>query len=341
MEKYYCEKCDEWVHGNIIKRDETYPIKGESITVNAQVRICNFCEGDCSDSKLDDQTLLAVYDRYREKHGLISPVEVRNLRQKYGLSQRSLAALLGWGEITIHRYEKGGFPDEAHNQMLQLLSDPVNFNSIFTKNRERLPEHIQKRVLSCLSAIDPGESRDLANTFINFETTESLPGILTGFRQFSEENLKNMIFYLASLDGGILKTKLNKLLFYADFIHYRNHSVSISGARYINLPFGPVPDNYEMHLFDLRVEGKIEQLEIPFNDEMTGENLVAIGNFDTSSLPDSAINVLTAVFNHFKEMGSVKISELSHQEDGYKETKKLEPISYEYADKLKVEIEID
>ncbi|MCK4721099.1 SocA family protein, partial [bacterium] len=153
--------------------------------------------------------------------------------------------------------------------------------------------------------------------------------------------LKNMIFYLASLDGGILKTKLNKLLFYADFIHYRNHSVSISGARYINLPFGPVPDNYEMHLFDLRVEGKIEQLEIPFNDEMTGENLVAIGNFDTSSLPDSAINVLTAVFNHFKEMGSVKISELSHQQDGYKETKKLEPISYEYADKLKVEIEID
>lgn len=341
MEKYYCEKCDEWVQGEIIERDETYPVKGESITVNAQVRICNFCSGDCSDSKLDDQTLLAVYDKYRDMHGLISPVEVRNLRQKYGLSQRSLAALLGWGEITIHRYEKGGFPDEAHNQMLQLLNDPVNFNSIFTKNRERLPVHIQKKVISCLSAKDLDNDRDQPSNLIIFELDDPSPGVLTGFKQFSAEVLKNMIFFLASLDGGILKTKLNKLLFYADFIHYQIHSVSISGAKYVHLQFGPVPDNYEMHLIDLGVEGRIEQLEIPFNEEITGENLRAIGKFDSSSLPESAINVLTAVYNHFKGMGSTKISQLSHQEDGYRETKKHEPISYEYADKLKVEIEID
>ncbi|NIO19633.1 MAG: DUF4065 domain-containing protein, partial [Candidatus Aenigmarchaeota archaeon] len=43
-------------------------------------------------------------------------------------------------------------------------------------------------------------------------------------------------------------TVLNKLLFYADFKHCKEYTVSISGSRYARLPYGPVPDNWAHYL---------------------------------------------------------------------------------------------
>lgn len=37
------------------------------------------------------------------------------------------------------------------------------------------------------------------------------------------------------------RTKLMKLLYFADFDHYERHHESITGARYYKLPFGPSP----------------------------------------------------------------------------------------------------
>jgi hypothetical protein len=39
-----------------------------------------------------------------------------------------------------------------------------------------------------------------------------------------------------------------KLLFYADFLHFKLNEVSITGARYAHAPHGPVPDQFETWL---------------------------------------------------------------------------------------------
>ncbi|NJK94516.1 MAG: SocA family protein [Bacteroidales bacterium] len=41
------------------------------------------------------------------------------------------------------------------------------------------------------------------------------------------------------------KTKLNKLLFYADFLHFKKTCFSISGVRYRAIDMGPVPNNFQ------------------------------------------------------------------------------------------------
>lgn len=46
------------------------------------------------------------------------------LREKYGLSQQQLARLLGWGRVTVQRYEKGALQDTAHDLLLRQLEDP-------------------------------------------------------------------------------------------------------------------------------------------------------------------------------------------------------------------------
>jgi len=51
----------------------------------------------------------------------------------------------------------------------------------------------------------------------------------------------------------------------------------------------------------------------------------------------SAISVLEAVQLYFQNIGSKRISDLSHQEEGYIATKHKEAISYAYADVLKVD----
>ena len=60
-----------------------------------------------------------------------------------------------------------------------------------------------------------------------------------------------MIAHIASSESDIYKTKLNKLLFYSDFINYYLNGTSISGAKYVHLPYGPVPDSYKVRCRNL------------------------------------------------------------------------------------------
>jgi hypothetical protein len=48
--------------------------------------------------------------------------------------------------------------------------------------------------------------------------------------------------------------------------------------------------------------------------------------------------VLQAVHDHFRNLGSKAISDVSHQEPGYLETTTGNPISYNYADSLRENI---
>ena len=48
----------------------------------------------------------------------------------------------------------------------------------------------------------------------------------------------------AADDGKILKTKLAKMLYLADFAWYYQHLESMSGMQYRRIKYGPVPDMY-------------------------------------------------------------------------------------------------
>jgi DNA-binding transcriptional regulator YiaG len=69
----------------------------------------------------------------------MSPAEIVSLRETYGLTQRGLSNLLGMGEVTIHRYENGSIPDEANNQLLQMLQDPWNMQRLLKERGSQLP----------------------------------------------------------------------------------------------------------------------------------------------------------------------------------------------------------
>jgi uncharacterized phage-associated protein len=157
------------------------------------------------------------------------------------------------------------------------------------------------------------------------------PGIFNGFRSFSLDTLQEMIVFYTSRIEDVSITKLNKLLFYADFIHYRLHSVSISGTKYVHVPYGPVPDGYLAIIELLEKEDVIRIDEEPFYQ---GRVVSAKKEPDFASLPGSALQALEQVCDFFGNKSAKEVSEISHNEAGYKETEQGKPISYAYADKI-------
>src|SRR5437899_1435794 len=74
-------------------------------------------------------------------------------------------------------------------------------------------------------------------------------------RPGSVNKLQEMILYIAEhskRDDGFGKTKLNKILFYADFIAFAKLGHSVTGQEYRKMPYGPVPRDIESALDELR-----------------------------------------------------------------------------------------
>lgn len=124
-----------------------------------------------------------------------------------------------------------------------------------------------------------------------------------------------------------------KLLFYADFLHYKKNVLSISGVPYVRFQYGPVPKDYEFLLASFEKCGIIERDYNIMND-YTIINTKAKQKFDDSLFTDDEIKTMEYVENYFKHYGSKKISEFSHEEDAWKNTEPGEIISYDYADTL-------
>lgn len=59
-------------------------------------------------------------------------------------------------------------------------------------------------------------------------------------------------------------TKLNKILFYSDFLYFRENGVSITGGGYKKLQFGPVPKDIQAATSSLELEGAITLEKVAF-----------------------------------------------------------------------------
>lgn len=130
----YCDVCGKEVETKIITRQETFKVCGEDITIDAQVLVCAECGEELFCEELDSATLVNAYNEYRRKHKLLLPDEIKKIREQYGLSQRSFAKLLDWGDKTICRYENGSVQDKAHNSLLLFLREPENMRTYLTEN---------------------------------------------------------------------------------------------------------------------------------------------------------------------------------------------------------------
>lgn len=153
VDTIYCEKCDDFVEYEMKNKEETYTLKGEEIQIEAKVAYCKECGKEIFHEELDKENQRKVFDIYRERHNLLSPEDIKETRTKYGLNQREMSRLLGWGEITYHRYENGAAPDSAHNNQLLLMQNPKNVKKLLKSGKTKLDSDKKEELLDTVNEL--------------------------------------------------------------------------------------------------------------------------------------------------------------------------------------------
>lgn len=325
----YCEVCGREVETKIITRKEVLNVCGEDIEVDALVMVCAECGEELFNEELDSATLINAYNEYRRRHKLLLPEEIRRIREQYGLSQRSFAKLLNWGDKTIRRYENGAVQDRAHNSLLLFLREPENMRTYLTENEVALDEKQINRLLEAVEKLEQDTDFRVGRRYFDLFFSR-VPCEENGFKGFDYEKLCAMVLFFAHKSAGLLKTKLMKLLNYSDMIFYKENGLSISGLKYAHLPYGPVPDNFDMILGKMAAD-HIAHIEVFYDGSYENHQVIPECDVPEGALSDKEIEVLNRIYEKFKNFGSAEISNYSHREKGYNATKTGQIISYAYA----------
>ena len=70
----------------------------------------------------------------------ITADEIKEIRQRYGLSQRSFAQLLGIGPASIVRYEQGATPSKANANLIRAARNPQFMAECLEADGDTIPE---------------------------------------------------------------------------------------------------------------------------------------------------------------------------------------------------------
>lgn len=325
----YCEVCGREVETKIINRKEVFNVCGEDIEVDAQMMVCAECGEELFNEELDSVTLINAYNEYKRRHKLLLPEEIRRIREQYGLSQRSFAKLLNWGDKTIRRYENGAVQDRAHNSLLLFLREPENMRTYLMENEVALDEKQINRLLETAEKLEQDTDFRVGRRYFDLFFSR-VPCEENGFKGFDYEKFCAMVLFFAHKSAGLLKTKLMKLLNYSDMIFYKENGLSISGLKYAHLPYGPVPDNFDMILGKMAAD-HIAHIEVFYDGSFESHQVIPECDVPEGTLSDEEIEVLNRIYEKFKNFGSAEISNYSHREKGYNATKTGQIISYAYA----------
>jgi len=152
--KKFCPVCGTEQETEVIEKEEISNVRGDEIKVLARIRVCSVCGEELFDEELEEENIQRVYDIYRKKHGILSPEEIKGIRESYGLSQRAFAKLLGIGEASIARYETGALPEKSLSNMIMLLKDPKNMEKLLEKNEDVLSQREKARLLRRLEEMN-------------------------------------------------------------------------------------------------------------------------------------------------------------------------------------------
>jgi hypothetical protein len=149
-----------------------------------------------------------------------------------------------------------------------------------------------------------------------------------------EAKLRELIVYIARKctdDPMFGATKLNKILFFADFISYLQTGEPITGVRYMHLPKGPAPQRMKPIRDDMIAKGEIDLFTRPiggFDQHRVVANRQA--NIDEYFKP-SQIALLDQVISALWGRSAADVSLLSHQNAWKVFKNDRQPIPYEAA----------
>lgn len=286
---------------------------------------CEITGEEFSTSETGDITLKQLYNQYREKNNILFPEQIIELREKYGLSPLKMSSVLGFGPNIYKSYEKGDIPNKSNSTLLNIAKDPKQFYEIAEKSKQLNDEELRKL-------------KDVINKFLKIDLKNQIEKYLkinsdeisqyTGYVKRNFDKFANMVLFFIK-NERTFTTRLNKYLFYSDFICYRNTGYSMSGYPYSAIERGPVPDDYKSLFYNLWETDIIKTKEVAIDDKIF-EQFVPAKEFDKKLFDKTEILILNYVHDNLRYKKTKEIIDQSHFEKGWIENKENKvDISYQ------------
>ncbi len=259
-----------------------------------------------------------VYNQYREKHHVPFPNEIKQIRSQYGLSAAKMADILDFGINSYRQYEHGCMPSLAHAKLIRLAKDPDTFEKFVEEKRKIFTKKIYKKLCEQISLLK--QQLHKQQSISRIWNPDDGATEYNGFIKPNLTKVAHCILFLVS-QAKPLKTRLNKLLFYCDFLNYKRTGFSITGCNYRAIQLGPVPSHYHELFGLLETLGYIRIEEEMYDHGGTGERFFPLHSFDISLFDDRELQTMKDVVERFDEVRTRKIIEISHSEKGWIENK--------------------
>jgi len=331
----YCVVCG----GEQVRHEDQrmdFDVRGETMQLDVPVKVCSTC-GTVEQTDADPAEM--AFAVYRKQKGLLTPDEIKDIRKRYSLSQKSLAALLGMSESTINRYEGGGLQNEAHDQAIRSCASPDAMRDLLDRRGDRLSDWQRQRAEESLHE----STGNLTGDALNLNTRWSMPhekSLRTGYREFDYERYAAVVIWLCGKFPLVTVTSLNKLLFYVDFIYFKSETVSLTGTAYRRLQHGPVPAAYGDLLQRLEMDEIIDVQEVEFNNGNTGTQVKAGPRADAVCVDFTTreSEALESIAAALKSKTPTQIRDLSHTEAAWTDTEDRVLITYDKAEQLSLSL---
>lgn len=305
----YCEKCGSKAAFAVRSTRQHLIIRGEECVFYSKTRYCLSCKQPVFSAYYDQKTIMKAYETYRKHHHYLKPKQIHQLREDYGLSQGAFESLLGWPKGTLLRYEQGYLQSLEHDELLRELSDYRKMEIYLQKHRNLLKKADYLQLMQRIKA--------------------------HGFVRIDIQKIAMIIAYLSQSCEGLFKTKLYKLLFYADMLAYKESGQSLTGLIYHHYAYGPYPKELD-GLLERLIKDKYLHKRSVLKDNKRQQLLVCDQPYVKGRLESFQLSILDRVLCRFKDFSARKISLYSHAEQIYRLSVDGQQLDYDLAKELEL-----
>lgn len=331
-----CPICNKVHSLEMRKRLTQGLVKNEIVDYEEVYYLCPFSdeeENEFIPAGIMDDNLLKARNSYRILKGLLTSCDIAKIRELYGVSQSDFSAMLGWGDITVTRYESKMIQDETYDSIMCMVRDnPMFALESLEKHKERFSEEKYNRIRKKIT----DKVEEFGSLYLKKQEINSLyipyqdESDYNGYKRLDMKKLANVMGYFANFINNLYKVKLMKLLWYTDTLYFRRHGKSMTGLVYRHMPYGALPIGFDeiIYLPTVKIIEEIIYDDISYKIEPNKD--VNISDFSLEEL-----NVLEVIATMFKNYRAREIVDYMHEEKAYLETETYQIIPYSLAKELK------
>lgn len=291
----------------------TWNFRGEPFEYIHKAWLCEDSGEQFTNDESDTAAYLQVTNQYRAKYGIPFTDEIIAIRNRYGISAAKMSQILGIGINQYRLYEQGEVPNVSNGRMIRSIMNPKVMLEMVESSKNMISPAEYERIISKVYAVIADTDNYMMERHDTMRIYPTQRGIDNGYAQLSLPRLKNILLSVLERCSNVWCTKMNKLLYYIDFLSYREQGIAMTGLTYRAIDFGPVPERWDKIYCEFpEVVQEIRQC-----GDFEGSVLIAKGAVDTSVLSEKELDIIHQVCMALGDMSSRELTLLSHKEQGW------------------------